>query len=32
MENAENRHMCEMIRQEICYPNLNVKIACSTAA
>ncbi len=21
--------MCEMIRQEICYPNLNVKIACS---
>ena len=27
--NAENRHMCEMIRQEICYPNLNVKIACS---
>ena len=22
-------HMCEMIRQEICYPNLNVKIACS---
>ena len=22
-------HMVEMIRQEICYPNLNVKIACS---
>ena len=21
--------MCEMIRQEVCYPNLNVKIACS---
>lgn len=21
--------MCEMIRQQICYPNLNVKIACS---
>lgn len=21
--------MCEMIRQEICYPNLNVKLACS---
>ena len=21
--------MCEMIRQEICYPNVNVKIACS---
>ena len=21
--------ICEMIRQEICYPNLNVKIACS---
>ncbi len=21
--------MCEMIRQEICYPNLNVKVACS---
>lgn len=21
--------MCEMIRQEICYPNLSVKIACS---
>lgn len=21
--------MCEMLRQEICYPNLNVKIACS---
>lgn len=21
--------MCEMIRQEICYPKLNVKIACS---
>lgn len=21
--------MCEMIRQEMCYPNLNVKIACS---
>ena len=21
--------MCEMMRQEICYPNLNVKIACS---
>ena len=21
--------MCEMIRQEICYPNLNVKIACA---
>lgn len=23
--------MCEQIRQEICYPNLNVKIACSHA-
>ena len=22
--------MCEMIRQEMCYTNLNVKIACST--
>lgn len=21
--------MCEMIRQEVCYPNLNVKLACS---
>lgn len=21
--------MCEMIRQEVCYPNLNVKVACS---
>ena len=21
--------MCEMIRQEVCYPNLNVKFACS---
>ena len=24
--------MCEMIRQEICYPHLNVKIACSHGA
>ena len=24
--------MCEMIRQEMCYTNLNVKIACSTRA